>query len=1624
DTKIQAIMLGNNIEIEGIKSIVENLRRMQRAKQFTSQYLDAPDEIDGCVAEVKKLIEERIKSFLKGVKALSNINNFYEADKKIDSITLVRTLLGKYCTEDIFNQIEALKESQNNVVLKDVVNKYSEMDITGYTLNPPTDIFEKFKVANNTNPIYNQASQIIQEKIVAKFRAELEQAKSQKPPEPENLHIRKFESAVKYLPEGMRNALEVELKHCKDDILQIILCNDNNLTTAFNSGDLKPIKNFLLEYQSSKVMQPSVTKSREVVLKQVQEITLKINQNFEQHDIREALGNVQKLYEYKIELENVVDFRRSCSEVQLRITKTFQDAYLGFMNRFFNPNISVVTNETVEAGEKSFICLIEFMKFTDELKDQHILSQMFPEDFNEKMNRLIGKTSDYSSEHQKKYKDALEKIDIVSLVDILETTYKWNFLFTKIESSASMYSNNDTLVNTFIKVIAELTPYSHMLDSVSHKIEELRGELINKELINDDTKEFSTHRDEFYRKLNEKLSILNKAKLLGEHNIGIDVKKVEQECQESLERKIRKISSAIETFLEKFSEESRLTRQEYDNFDLYYTNLTSFKQEIKVTPHCGIHEKIEKIDKRFFDKIQTWERLAERTLTVQNVATSLINMKRAANHISSFKVRINGRIDEVLNHYKSTAKDAMALAKLGAILNQDKSGTGQSIISEHQIFQGYSLSLFNEKTRKHDINYVLQHLKGDFVDKNQLKKRYDEFHATYEVLIKQYLTPNIELDKLISDIKLIAGNTKQEPNCIVWDAPVRNKVPRLTAHIFALWTLKNAEHYFEAEGSEDKNNYLLQPHAAQIISIFRMLGIGDTKEKLNNNLVQIGTGEGKSVTLGATASLFALLGFDVRCACYSEYLSQRDYTAFLSLFDSLGLLNYIRYGTFNKLCEDMINENGDIRQIVEHLVSKGSNDAIQNRQHIKRAKILLIDEVDVFFSREFYGNVYTPSASLQDSSITSLVNSIWTQRKYLNLKRVKATAEYKVCCDRFPKWELLIEEAVKDMLSDVNNYESHDYVVNQDKIGYIEQDNIVYNVVYGYKTLFAYHSEYEKGNVSKESLNENISIRIKCGSFSYAEIPLQFKYIMGVTGTLETLSDPEKQVIQNVYKIAKNTYIPSVFGQNNLKFIEKDDIMIENSDDYFNVIKREIDNRLVGRSSGKRAVLVLFESKRKLREFYDSNVLAPLKELVAYLTEEASLEEKENRIKRATASDQITLLTRTFGRGTDFICHDQNVTANGGTHVIQTFLSEELSEEVQIKGRTARQGDFGSYSMVLLDRDLEKFHIEKENIEDVKKGKGILTRIAGALHLTEKRYDTVYALLHDKRNCLFKTQYEANTKYVEQAKERHQAAQNFLSSLNSGEIDSVKKFLGEENKGAEGNWKSRTVCLMDATGSMVHLLYNCKHTVGTMFERASEILIDHGISSDSFQIQFVVYRNYDSREDKILQSSPWETKPDNLRAFMNKIEVEGGWGNEAIEIGLWHANRENERENITQVILIGDAPPNTKNEVNEKRQRYGQSFWKKTKFAQSTYYEDELAKLEVDGIPVHAFFVEQRAEESFKKIAKKTGGRCAMLDINSSSGSEMLTDLVTEEILRNVGGCLKGDDLVKAYRNKFGKSFT
>ena len=192
-------------------------------------------------------------------------------------------------------------------------------------------------------------------------------------------------------------------------------------------------------------------------------------------------------------------------------------------------------------------------------------------------------------------------------------------------------------------------------------------------------------------------------------------------------------------------------------------------------------------------------------------------------------------------------------------------------------------------------------------------------------------------------------------------------------------------------------------------------------------------------------------------------------------------------------------------------------------------------------------------------------------------------------------------------------------------------------------------------------------------------------------------------------------------------------------------------------------------------------------------------------------------------------------------------------------------------------------------------------------------------------------------------------------------------------------------------------------------------------------MQFTVYRDYDCKEDGILQSSSWETKPQNLKIFMTGISAEGGDDfEEAIEIGLWHAVEESETtESIAQVILIGDAPAKDREAIERDRAgNGGELYWRSTKFKEPTHFSVELRKLKDKNIPVHAFYLVEGARENFERIAHETGGHCDQLNIRSPDGAELLTNVVTQEIIRKTAG-EKGDDAVELYRKKYvKKTFT
>ena len=131
-----------------------------------------------------------------------------------------------------------------------------------------------------------------------------------------------------------------------------------------------------------------------------------------------------------------------------------------------------------------------------------------------------------------------------------------------------------------------------------------------------------------------------------------------------------------------------------------------------------------------------------------------------------------------------------------------------------------------------------------------------------------------------------------------------------------------------------------------------------------------------------------------------------------------------------------------------------------------------------------------------------------------------------------------------------------------------------------------------------------------------------------------------------------------------------------------------------------------------------------------------------------------------------------------------------------------------------------------------------------------------------------------------------------------------------------------------------------------MFDRIAVILQENGIDPSKVMMKVAFYRNYDSSKDMIYQESNWETKASNLKTFLGPIDVHGGWDAEAVEVGLYHAEKESE---LSQVILIGDAPPNPLNKFKYKRDHQGEDYWNKH-FPGLCHHEHHLKNLVSRGI--------------------------------------------------------------------------
>ena len=504
------------------------------------------------------------------------------------------------------------------------------------------------------------------------------------------------------------------------------------------------------------------------------------------------------------------------------------------------------------------------------------------------------------------------------------------------------------------------------------------------------------------------------------------------------------------------------------------------------------------------------------------------------------------------------------------------------------------------------------------------------------------------------------------------------------------------------------------PHNIQVLAVLRFFGFGEHGKDLANQLIQIGTGEGKSLVLGATATLFAMLGFEVRVACYSDYLSNRDAKDFQATFSDFQVAQQIKYSKITTFSEDLVAAKGDLRSLtLELFPGKHLERAAGPKGVATKNQVLLVDEVDVFMGPEFVGKTHDQVARLQHPAVRKFLETLWKKReeaKTLHAAQklcfdLKSSPKYRNLLKEFNTTQKVVESQVGMMCTDLYGYLQEDQPMPefnhlQNCIGYKIQDRVDCDAVFGYKTAFAYIEKHKELNMTYERLNEALSLLVPCGQFSYTNISP--RYIFGVSGTVEQLQPFQRQEVKK-HGLQVFTTMPSVYGKSQFHFLERDDA--------FNVVpKKDFHQAIVlaiqKKTEEKRAVIVFFEDKLHLDEFRRSFFFSKLR-TPEVLLEQLSFDEKANIIKKTANTGQITLATAPFGRGSDFVSYDDKLDQAGGVHVLQTFPSADSSEEVQFQGRTARQGKKGTYSLILCEDDVkEKLGLPADFLHDGQRNLG------------------------------------------------------------------------------------------------------------------------------------------------------------------------------------------------------------------------------------------------------------------------------------------------------------------------------
>ncbi len=518
---------------------------------------------------------------------------------------------------------------------------------------------------------------------------------------------------------------------------------------------------------------------------------------------------------------------------------------------------------------------------------------------------------------------------------------------------------------------------------------------------------------------------------------------------------------------------------------------------------------------------------------------------------------------------------------------------------------------------------------------------------------------------------------------------------------------------FEARKHEKIGGLLVRGFALVLVASTRHLQmthydvqLAGGKAMCEGHVVEMRTGEGKTLTAGLPLFIHALSGRGVLLATANDYLAKRDAMLLQPVFQSLGMTVgviqtelsrpqrraayqcHVTYGTMKEFGFDFLRDHSGKRQRQQQELWFGngptSGPANQNLPVHREPNYLLIDEADSILIDEARTPMIISAPSDEDAHQQQLSLYQWCanvaptfleDEEYWydkERRKVDLTPEGTAKVRALQKPDGLdgaglpeIYDFVERAIQVHRDYDrDREYVVREGEIVIV--DEATGRLSEGRRWSRGIHQAIE----AKEDVHVSVETETQAKITVQAFVS-RFPIIAGMTGTAITAAKEFRKIYRTPVTVvppnrkSRRKELPIVFS---LTESEKWAAVLKQVKEIYQ-LQRPI---LIGtRSIGKSELL--------------SRLLNAEGILHAVLN--ARQIEKEAEIVAAAGHlGRVTVATNMAGRGTDIkICNE--VADLGGLHVIGTEMHESSRIDRQLLGRCGRQGDPGSFQQFISAED-------------------------------------------------------------------------------------------------------------------------------------------------------------------------------------------------------------------------------------------------------------------------------------------------------------------------------------------------